>query len=106
MDLSRIYYQASVISFPFSREMGLMNKGEAIKVIIPIYLDLTKAFDPGLHSDICITKAEKYELDKIAIKRLLRWLRQCAQRTVRQSSLSGSEGASSETLQLSLLVLF
>lgn len=107
MDLSRIDYQASIISFPFffffPREMGLMNKGEAIKVIISIYLDLTKAFDPGLHSDIHITKAEKYELDKIAIKRLLRWLRWCAQGAVIQSSL---EGASSETLQLSPLVFF
>lgn len=49
-----------------------MNKGRLIKVIISIHLDLTKAFDPGLHSDIPITKAEKYELGKMAIKRLLR----------------------------------
>lgn len=86
--------------------MGLMNKGEAIKVIISIHLDLSKALDPGLHSDIRITKAEKYELDKITIKNLLRWARQCAQRAVIQRSLSDSEGASTETLQLSLLVFF
>lgn len=107
MDLSRIEYQASTIYFPFfARETSLMNKGEAIKVIVSIHLDLIKAFDMGLHSDIHITKAEKYELDKITIKRLLRWLRQCAQRAVIQSSLSDSESATSETLQLSLLVFF
>lgn len=103
MDLSRIDYQANFFSF-FSTETGLMNKGQAIKVIISIHLDLTKAFDPGLHSDIHITKAKKCELGKI--KRLLRWLRQCAQRAVIQSSLSDSESATSETLQLSLLVFF
>lgn len=83
----------------FPREIGLMNKGAAIKALNSIHLGLTKAFDPGLHSNIHITKAEKYELGKNATKRLLRWLRQCAQRAFIQSSLSDSEGASSETLQ-------
>lgn len=58
--------------------MGLMKKGEAVKVITSIHPDFTKAFDPGSHSDILITKEEKYELGKITVKRLLGWLRQCA----------------------------
>lgn len=44
--------------------MGLMKKGEAVKVITSICLDLTKAFDPGSHGGILINKAEKYELKK------------------------------------------
>ncbi|PKU36967.1 hypothetical protein llap_12729 [Limosa lapponica baueri] len=88
------------------REMGLMKKGEAVKVITSIRLELTKGFDPGSYSDMLITKVEKYELDKITLKRLLRWLRQCAQRAVIQGLLSDSEDASSETLQLSVLVFF
>jgi len=83
-----------------------MKKGEAVKVITSIHLELTKAFGRGSHSDIFRTKVEKYELGKITVKRLLRWLRQCTQRAVIQSLLSDSEDASSETLQLSVLVCF
>ncbi|KAK4816899.1 hypothetical protein QYF61_024541 [Mycteria americana] len=39
-------------------EMGLMKKGEAVRVITSIHLDLTKAFDPGSHSDILTTKVK------------------------------------------------
>lgn len=113
MDLSRINCQASIISFFFSfvfffcfREMGLVKKGEAVKVIASIHLGLTKAFDPGSHSDFLITVVEKYELYKITIKRLLRWLRLCAQRAVIQGLLSEVEDASSETLELSARVFF
>lgn len=81
-----------------------MKKGEAVKVITSICLDLTKAFDPGSHGGILINKAEKYELNKITVKRLLKWLMPCAQRAVIQSLLFKSEDASSETLQLSVLV--
>ncbi|PKU40018.1 dynein intermediate chain axonemal [Limosa lapponica baueri] len=47
---------------PVWQRNGPHEKGEAVKVITSIHLDLTVAFDPGSHSDIPITEAEKYEL--------------------------------------------
>lgn len=61
--------------------MGLTKKGEAVKVITSIHLALTKVFDPGSRSDILIAEVEKYELGKIITNRLLRWLRQCTQKS-------------------------
>lgn len=103
---NKLSSQYNFLYFFCFREMGLMKKGEAVKLITSIHLDLTKAFDLGSHSDILITTAEKYESGKIIIKRLLGWLRQCAQRTIVQSLLSYPEDASSETLQLSVLISF
>lgn len=72
---NKLSSQYNFLFFFCFREMGLMKKGEAVKLITSIHLDLTKAFDPGSHSDILITTAEKYESGKIIIKRLLGWLK-------------------------------